>query len=175
MKEIPNDKKHPVHTRCITVTTYSLGDDSILVEGELKDDRLVEIFSVTTGEKMGPGVVHELIIRLVIKGPFFSIDDVDVEMRHIPREDCLALRDSLRPLIGQNIGPTEYNSLLTLRRLPGEWTLLFSSIPAGFGGQKALLLRNFVTHSTAYCAGMMPLMIIHEYPERIMSLIKVLY
>jgi hypothetical protein len=105
MKEIPNDKKHPVHTRCITVTTYSLGDDSILVEGELKDDRLVEIFSVTTGEKMGPGVVHELIIRLVIKGPFFSIDDVDVEMRHIPREDCLALRDSLRPLIGQNIGP----------------------------------------------------------------------
>jgi hypothetical protein len=105
MKEFINDKGHPVHTRCITATTYSLGDDSILVEGVLKDDRLIEIFSVTTGEKMAPGVVHELVIRLLIKGPFFSIDDVDVEMRHIPRDDCLALRDALSPLIGHTIGP----------------------------------------------------------------------
>lgn len=105
MKEMDTDKKHPVHTRCITATTYSLGDDSILVEGVLKDERLVEIFSVTSGEKMPPGVVHELIIRLIIKGPFFSIEDVDVEMRHIPREDCMALRDALKPLIGHTIGP----------------------------------------------------------------------
>lgn len=40
MKEIPNDKRHPVHTRCTAATTYSLGDDSIMVEGVLKNDRL---------------------------------------------------------------------------------------------------------------------------------------
>ena len=103
MKEILKDKGEPVHTRAITTTTYSLGDDTVLVQGILKDNRLAQTYSITTGNKMEPGVIHELIISLLIKGPLLTIEDVDVEMSHVPREDCRKMKDSLQPLKGKTI------------------------------------------------------------------------
>jgi hypothetical protein len=105
MKEILLEKGAPVHTRIITTTTYALGDDTVLVQGILKDNRLAQTYSVTSGNKMEPGVIHELTISLLIKGPLLSIEDVDVEMSHVPREDCREMKNALQPLMGKTIAP----------------------------------------------------------------------
>jgi hypothetical protein len=105
MKKILKGKGDPVHTRTITTTTYSLGDDTILVQGVLKDNRLAETYSITTGDKIEPGVVHELTISLLIKGHLLRIDAVDVEMNHVPRQDCIEMKNALQPLKGKRIAP----------------------------------------------------------------------
>lgn len=92
-----------MHSRSITVTTYSTGDDSIMVEGVLKDDRLCRTYLLSTGAEIEPGVVHHFIVRLFISGPGFLIEDVEVDMVHAPREDCLAMKHSLKPLVGQKV------------------------------------------------------------------------
>ncbi|HNY65960.1 MAG TPA: DUF2889 domain-containing protein [Deltaproteobacteria bacterium] len=95
----------PVHSRSMSITTYLTGDDSIMVEGVLKDDRLARTFSLTTGDGIEPGTVHHFTVRLIIKGPGLVIDEVEVDMDHVPREDCLRTRESLKPLVGQAIAP----------------------------------------------------------------------
>ena len=94
-----------VHSRAISITTRSMGDDSIVVEGTLRDERLADTYSVTTGGKMEPGPIHDLAIRLFIRGPGLLIEDIDVDMNHVPRDECLRTKDSLRPLIGRSIAP----------------------------------------------------------------------
>lgn len=94
-----------VHSRAISITTHSRGDDSIVVEGVLRDERLVDTYSVTTGGKVEPGPIHDLTIRLFIRGPGLLIEDVEVDISHVPRDECLRTRESLRPLIGRSIAP----------------------------------------------------------------------
>lgn len=94
-----------VHSRSISITTHSMGDDSIVVTGRLRDERLVDTYSITTGNKMEPGPIHDLSIRLFIRGPGLLIEDVEVDINHVPREECFTTRDSLRPLIGRSIAP----------------------------------------------------------------------
>jgi hypothetical protein len=97
--------RRAVHSRSITITTYATGDDSIMVEGVLKDDRLCRTYLLSTGSEIEPGVVHHFTVRLLISGPRLFIEDVEVDMDHAPREDCLQMRDSLKPLVGQAIAP----------------------------------------------------------------------
>ncbi|HQI00438.1 MAG TPA: DUF2889 domain-containing protein [Deltaproteobacteria bacterium] len=94
-----------VHSRSIGITTHSRGEDSIVVEGTLKDERLVDTYSVATGGKMEPGPIHDLAIRLFIKGPGLLIEDVEVDINHVPRDECHRTKESLRPLIGRSIAP----------------------------------------------------------------------
>lgn len=94
-----------VHNRTISISTYAGEDDSVIVEGTLVDNRLVDTYSITNGEKMPPGVIHDLAVRIFIKGPDLRIMDVEVDMNHVPRDECLQTRTSLMPLIGHTIMP----------------------------------------------------------------------
>jgi hypothetical protein len=95
----------PVHTRDITVATYPAGRDAVMVEGRLTDERRSGIFSITTGEKIPPGIVHEMVLRLLVAGPRLVIEDLEVEQVHLPRDVCRETVESLRPLVGQSISP----------------------------------------------------------------------
>jgi hypothetical protein len=99
------DTRKPVHSRSIGITTYITGEDSVMVEGVLRDDRVVRTYSLSTGGEIEPGVVHDFTVRLFISGPRLVIDDVEVDVGHAPRGDCLRTRESLRPLVGQAIAP----------------------------------------------------------------------
>lgn len=103
-REAP-DGRRAVHSRSLSITTYATGSDSIMVEGVLRDDRLCRTYSLSTGAQIAPGVVHHFAIRLFISGPGLVIEDVEVDMIHAPREDCLRTKGSLRPLVGQAIAP----------------------------------------------------------------------
>ena len=95
-------KKHKIHTRQIDIASYDAGPESILVEGVLKDERLATSFS-PTGEPTPPGTVHHMIIRMVIQAPGLVIEDIDVDMPTIPRQECLETRASLLQLKGTPI------------------------------------------------------------------------
>ncbi len=105
MKRMCQGNLQAVHKRSVSITTYAAGDDAVIVEGVLTDNRLVDTWSITTGEKMEPGVVHDLAVRLLVEGPSLCIRDVEVDMDQVPRDECTHTRNSLEPLIGQNIAP----------------------------------------------------------------------
>jgi hypothetical protein len=91
-----------IHTRNIEVATYSFEDEAIVVEGHLKDDRLIDSYR-SGGEVIKPNVVHNMIIRMKVRGPELIIEDIDVKMPKVPNDGCLETRRSLEPIIGMSI------------------------------------------------------------------------
>jgi hypothetical protein len=104
MKGLESYRQGAVHTRNISIATYRAGDEAIMIEGTLRDDRLIEIYSLTTGEMVPPGIVHDITLRLLI-GQRLEVKDFEVEMKHVPREECREMTSSLEPLIGRRISP----------------------------------------------------------------------
>jgi hypothetical protein len=80
-------KKQKIHTRKIDISIYEGTKDSIIVEGILKDDRLLESYRFA-GERVPPGTVHHMIIRIEVKGPQLVIENIEVEMPTVPHEVC---------------------------------------------------------------------------------------
>ena len=99
MISIDKTKKQKIHTRRIDIATYGGSSDSIIVEGVLTDERLAISYR-PSGETIPPGTVHQMIIRMEIRGPKLVIEDIDVEMLTVPRQECLETLDSLMPLKG---------------------------------------------------------------------------
>lgn len=97
-------KNDSVHTRNISVATYGCNDGGIVVRGELKDDRSVPHYTMD-GEKLPPGNIHHMIIRMRIDGTSLAISDMEVEMPGTPHSDCIETRNSLDPLVGLVIAP----------------------------------------------------------------------
>jgi len=83
--EFMNGEK--VHTRNIEITTYPFDEERVIVEGCLKDERYQETY-VPTGEKFPPGVIHHLRVKLWINVTNMQIQEVKVELLHVPREFC---------------------------------------------------------------------------------------
>jgi hypothetical protein len=88
-----------IHNRKIDISTYEGASDSVIVEGILHDERLVETYR-PTGDSFPPGTVHHMIIRMEIKGPRLTIADIEVEMPTVPYEACLETLETLRLLKG---------------------------------------------------------------------------
>ena len=99
MIAIDKNKQKKIHTRQIDIATYEYDDQSIIVEGILHDERLMAVFR-PTGEKVSPGTVHHMVIRMRVSGPKMVIEDIDVEMQTAPNELCQEALDSLQPVIG---------------------------------------------------------------------------
>ena len=91
-----------IHTRQISLATYPAENNSIIVEGALKDERSVGIY-IATGEKKPPGTIHHMIIRLLIGHPGLTIQDVEVEMVTYPRDECIDTMESMQRLKGLQI------------------------------------------------------------------------
>jgi hypothetical protein len=98
--EKPKGKK--VHTRSIEVHTYEYNERRLIVEGSLTDHRFQE-YHLVTGEKKPPGIIHQMFIRLLVDNSTLEIEDVQVEMPSVPREECLETIDSIAPVKGLTI------------------------------------------------------------------------
>jgi hypothetical protein len=90
------------HERTITMATFPAGDGRVVIEGRLVDRRLRDYFLVT-GEKRPAGDIHHMVIRLLVRTDDCTIEDVEVDLVSVPREECGAVRDSLSVIKGERI------------------------------------------------------------------------
>ena len=102
MDFLKKNKGKKLHNRNINISTYDYDDQHIIVEGELRDERLAISYNFNK-EKQLPGTVHHMIIRLLIQFPGFMIKDVEVEMPGIPRKECVETVKTLDIIKGMNI------------------------------------------------------------------------
>jgi hypothetical protein len=104
-KSISEIKKKVIHNRNMDILTYSCeNENSIVVEGRLKDDRLVNYY-VVGGEQKPPGTIHHMVIRMLVTGPTLTISDIEAEMLEIPREQCPEIACCVKKIKGINIAP----------------------------------------------------------------------
>jgi hypothetical protein len=92
----------PLHSRTIEMKSYALEDDTILVEGWLREDRFQHVFAIT-GEKIEKGPVHHMAIRLKLGGVPLTILDAEAEMVHAPLEFCQDTLETVQMVIGLKI------------------------------------------------------------------------
>ncbi len=91
-----------VHTREISIRTFDLGDQRILVEGTLIDHG----YEAGRDEASKRAeLIHHMVIRLKVKGPEMLIEQAEATMPHHPREECPEVLPSIRNLAGVEIAP----------------------------------------------------------------------
>ncbi len=94
--------KKLVHTREISMRTSDLGDHDILVEGSLIDHRYRPRHNEPPEESE---LVHNMVIRLKVKGPRMLIEQAEAQMPHHPRKECPQVLPWIRNLEGLEIAP----------------------------------------------------------------------
>ena len=92
----------PLHGRSIDMKTYALDEDTILVEGWLREDRFHGVYDIT-GEEIAKGPVHHMAIRLMVGGTPLSILDAEAEIEHVPLEICHDTVETIQKIIGLEI------------------------------------------------------------------------
>jgi len=92
-----------IHVRNVKVSTYECEGEGIIVEGVLKDERLMRYY-LLSGEEYPPGTLHHMIIRMLI-GDRLLIKKIEVEMPRTPHPDCIKTINSLKEIEGLNIAP----------------------------------------------------------------------
>jgi hypothetical protein len=95
-------KSSPVHQRRMRLRTFPLEDGRLVVEGWLKDDRLIEGYH-WNGQKRPAGVIHHLCVRLLVGGWPVTIMDAEAEMPQIPHHLCRTTQESVKKLKGTTI------------------------------------------------------------------------
>jgi len=104
MNSLKQVKGEQVHNRNINISTYECEKGGIIVEGELKDNRMKSYYKIS-GEQAIPGMVHHMIIRMHVIGPPLTINDIEAEMPGVPRDECRETINSLNIVKGMNISP----------------------------------------------------------------------
>jgi len=94
--------KPKVHSREITLTTYSHTDSRVIVHGILKDQRYVKVFDVS-GAVLEPGIVHHIDVKLLIKFNPLTIEGAEAQLLHYPLDECNETLDTIDELKGIEI------------------------------------------------------------------------
>ena len=93
-------RKELLHSRTITVNTYELSRDEILVEGILRDERSYPSSSVTRDFQVPPGTVHHMKIEMILVVPSLRVRSLRTEMPVHPFPECLEIQHAVRKLEG---------------------------------------------------------------------------
>ena len=107
------DKRQKIHTRTIDIATYEDTSDSVIVEGILKDDRLLESYRIA-GERIPPGTFHHMVVRIKVRGFQLVIEEIEVEMPTVPHDVCRETLRCLEPVKGMSITPGFTNKVKAL-------------------------------------------------------------
>ena len=91
MKRMFQGNLQAVHNRTISISTYAAGDDAVIVEGVLTDNRLVDTWSVLRG-KDGAWGDPQPCRAAFIECPSLRITDVEVDMDRVPLDECMHTR-----------------------------------------------------------------------------------
>jgi hypothetical protein len=89
-----------VHNREVSIRTYDLGNHRILIEGRLVDHRYRPTHNET--EEL-PKIVHDMVVRLKVKGPGMLIEEAEAQMPHHPKEECTMVLPWIGKLAGMRV------------------------------------------------------------------------
>jgi hypothetical protein len=95
-------KGSPVHERKLEFRSFPLEDGTLIVEGWLRDERLVSGFH-WDGSGREPGVVHWMCARLLIGGFPPTILEAEAEMSRVPHDLCPTTLPAIQKVIGLSI------------------------------------------------------------------------
>jgi hypothetical protein len=98
-------KKERVHSRTITVNSYEIDDSSLLVEGDLVDERFFPSYYYSRNEFLDPGIVHDIRVEMRVSLPALEILEARATMRKIPIGECLGVEASAARVVGLRIRP----------------------------------------------------------------------
>lgn len=101
LKEMIKERSQ-IHTRNIQLATYPHEGSQVLVQGVLKDERLIPVFDVT-GKARPPGTVHHMVVTLLIDPDPLTIVRAEAEMLTIPMDECPSTLDRVALLVGVQI------------------------------------------------------------------------
>jgi hypothetical protein len=101
----PLQKKERIHSRIITVHTYEIDDSSLLIEGDLVDERFFPSFYYSRSEFLDPGIIHDIRVEMKVSLPRLEITEARSQMRKIPIQDCLGVESSAEKIVGVRIKP----------------------------------------------------------------------
>lgn len=91
-------------SRTLEMDTYQYDDERLVIAGCLTDRRMKE-FTLATGIKMQPGILHKIVIELLVnKVNNLEIEDVHLKLCNVPNGECLGVMHILSPLKGVRIG-----------------------------------------------------------------------
>jgi len=104
MSLLNGSKGRKIHTRNIEICTYESGSENIIVEGRLKEDRLIPFYH-NFGEKHPPQTIHHMVIQMLVKCSSLTIKEINVEMPETPHEECIQTANSIQKIKGLSIAP----------------------------------------------------------------------
>jgi hypothetical protein len=91
-----------LNDRRIDVSTYDYDAQTVLIEGRLVDHRHVRVTDVNDEERP-PGILHDLLIRMLIDVNHLTIKKVACEMHSVPNKYCREVENSLEAVEGITI------------------------------------------------------------------------
>ena len=92
--------KELVHNREYSIRTFDMGNHCILIDGRLTDHR----YRLRRDEDSEvPKLVHDMVVRLKVRGPEMLIQQAHAEMPRHPRKECPVVIPWIRNLEGLRI------------------------------------------------------------------------
>jgi len=92
----------PVHERRLELRSYPLEDGRLIIEGWLRDERLVDGYH-WNGVPRERGVVHWMCIRFLVGDWPLTILDAEGEMPDIPHPLCSSTLEGIKRAVGIKI------------------------------------------------------------------------
>jgi hypothetical protein len=95
--------RREMHLRRIEMRAYARDDGLWDVEAHLRDEKPFGYIDPGRGRQEPHAAVHDIRVRLTLDDDR-TIRDVSVEMQSVPFGSCREVVESLRPLIGEQVG-----------------------------------------------------------------------
>jgi len=138
MEHLNTNNLEKIHNRNLSISSYIVDDQHILITGELKEGNLITVYE-RSGEPIEPNVFHHMQIQLLVKSADLKIVDIHVKIPGAPHDDiCREMENSLDEIKGLNIAPGFTSKV---KKIAGGikgcvhlTTLLLSMAPAALQG-----------------------------------------
>lgn len=95
-------QRQSAHERIVEYRTYPLAEGKILVEGSLKDRRMMDGYN-WCGDPQPPGTIHHICVRLLMGDWPLAVLDAEGEFITTPYEHCHSLEEVVSRLVGITI------------------------------------------------------------------------
>ncbi len=103
MSSLEKRKKEKVSARRVDIVTYDCDEDSMIIEGTLRDDPFHSYYTIL-GEKRPPTTVHHMKITLLVDTGSLVIKEVEVDMPKVPDDECSGVGKTVYQIKGLTIG-----------------------------------------------------------------------